>query len=190
MQAEKFIERRIEKHRSEGITECVHRLSRETLRQDAVCSGWHSTATLQKGRRGTSWLSYQLQGIALPRGDVYEQWRDPVVSLPRWRGRLRELVKLAEIQKEEQKVLVEHTLVGAMRSLNSLNDERAMAALQRLSSLPREKETRREKGERSQSSGRLLPWRTVSSHQLYRPLKCMWMHWTRTKTATILTETG
>jgi len=60
-----------------------HRLSRETLRQDAVCSGRHSTATLQEGRRGTSYLSYQLQGIALPRGDVYEQWRDPVVSLPR-----------------------------------------------------------------------------------------------------------
>ncbi len=47
----------------------------------------------------------------------------------------RELVKLAEIQKEEQKVLVEPTtLAGAVRSLNSLNDGRATAAQQRLKS--------------------------------------------------------
>jgi hypothetical protein len=47
----------------------------------------------------------------------------------------RELVQLAEIQKEEQKVLVEPTtLAGAVRSLNRLNDGRATAAQQRLKS--------------------------------------------------------
>jgi hypothetical protein len=47
----------------------------------------------------------------------------------------RELVQLAEIQKEEQKVLVEPTtLAGAVRSLNILNDGRATAAQQRLKS--------------------------------------------------------
>jgi hypothetical protein len=43
----------------------------------------------------------------------------------------------------------------------------------------RQKETRRERGERSQSSDRLLPWWTVSSHQLDKPLRRMWMYWTR-----------
>ena len=48
---------------------------------------------------------------------------------------MKELVKLEEIQKEEQKVLVEPTtLVDAMRSMNSLNDGRATAAQQRLKS--------------------------------------------------------
>ena len=93
----------------------------------------------------------QVVTASVPTRDLVSQGKED------WKK--KELVQLAKLQKEEQETPAEPTtMVGAVKALNRLNDGRPTAAQQRLrrkdsdSSVEFIAETRRKRGERSQSS--------------------------------------